>query len=123
MSASQHIQPEPAEVLGKALFSAADFLGLPAEVLGHIIGRDRTSISRLKKNPTIEPGSKTGELALLLIRVYRGLFAILGGNQAAMREWLFQNNKALDGRPIDIMKTVTGLTLTVQYIDAMRGKI
>ncbi len=123
MSASEKIQPEAAEVLGKSLLSAADFLGVSAETLGHIIGRDRTSISRLKKNPAIEPASKTGELSLLFIRVYRGLFAILGGNRAAMREWLGQNNKGLSGKPIDLMQSVTGLASTVSYIDAMRGKI
>jgi len=123
MSASQKIQPEASEVLGKSLLSAAQFLGISAETLGHIIGRDRTSISRLKKKPAIDPASKTGELSLLLIRVYRGLFAILGGNQAAMQEWLGQNNLGLCGKPVDLMQSVTGLTNTVNYIDAMRGKI
>lgn len=123
MSASQKIQPEAAEVLGKSVLSAAQFLGISAETLGHIIGRDRTSISRLKKNPAIDPASKAGELSLLLIRVYRGLFAILGGNQSAMKEWLGQNNTGLSGKPVELMKSVTGLTNTVNYIDAMRGKI
>lgn len=123
MSASQKVQPEASEVLGKALLSSAEFLGISAESLGHIIGRDRTSISRLKKNPSIEPTSKTGELSLLVIRVYRGLFAILGGNQKAMREWLGQTNKGLSGKPLELMQSVTGLTNTVNYIDAMRGKI
>ena len=123
MSANQKIEPNAAEVLGKALFSAADFLGINAESLGHIIGRDRTSISRLKKHPVIDPKSKTGELSLLVIRVYRGLFAILGGNKAAMREWLVQANHGLNGEPLKLMQSVTGLTNTVNYIDAMRGKI
>jgi len=123
MNTDHQIQPDPANVLGKAVLETADFLGLPAEVLGNIIGRDRTSITRLKKNPVIDPTSKTGELALLLIRVYRGLFAILGGNQAAMREWLRQNNLSLQGQPLNRIQSVVGLTSTVNYVDAMRGKI
>lgn len=123
MSANHRAEPDAAHVLGKSVLAAADFLGLSADALGQIIGRDRTSISRLKKNPVIDPSSKTGELALLLIRVYRGLFAILGGNQAAMKEWLRQDNRGLGNHPLEMMKTVTGLATTVQYIDAMRGKI
>lgn len=123
MNANHQIKPDADKVLGKALLSAAEFLAISAEPLGHIIGRDRTSISRLKRNPSIDPNSKTGELSLLLIRVYRGLFAILGGNKAAMREWLRQNNKGLNGKPVDLIQTVTGLANTINYIDAMRGKI
>jgi hypothetical protein len=123
MSANPNLSLDKAEVLGKSVLATAEFLGLSAEVLGNVIGRDRTSISRLKKHPTLEPTSKAGELALLLIRIYRGLYAILGGNQAAMREWLMQNNRTLNGRPIDLIQNVVGLTRTLQYIDAMRGKI
>ena len=123
MSASHQIKADPANVLGKAVIETSDFFGLSNEVLGKVLGRDRTSITRLKKNPSIDPYSKTGELALLLIRVYRGLFAILGGNQAAMREWLQQNNFALQGQPLNQIQSVMGLTSTVQYVDSMRGKI
>ncbi len=123
MNASHKIQADPAGVLGKAVLETADFFGLSAEALGKVLGRDRTSISRLKKNPSIDPYSKTGELALLLIRVYRGLFAILGGNQLAIKEWLRQNNLALQGQPLTQIQSVMGLTSTVQYVDAMRGKI
>lgn len=123
MNSNQKVQADPAQVLGKAVIETANFLGLSADILGKILGRDRTSITRLKKHPAIDPQSKTGELALLFIRVYRGLFAILGGNQAAMREWLRQNNFALQGQPLTKIQTVMGLSSTVNYVDAMRGKI
>jgi hypothetical protein len=122
MNTNHKIQPDPSHVLGKAVIETADFLGLSAETLGKVLGRDRTSITRLKKAPAIDPHSKTGELALLFIRVYRGLFAILGGNQAAMKEWLGQNNLALQGKPLAKIQTVMGLSTTVNYVDAMRGK-
>jgi hypothetical protein len=123
MNANHKILPDPACILGRAVLETSEFFGLSAEILGKVLGRDRTSITRLKKNPTIDPKSKTGELALLLIRVYRGLFAILGGNQSAIKEWLRQNNLALHGQPITQIQSIMGLTSTVQYIDAMRGKI
>jgi len=123
MKTNHQVQADPAYVLGKAVIETSDFFGLSSEILGKILGRDRTSITRLKKNPAIDPQSKTGELALLFIRVYRGLFAILGGNQAAMREWLRQNNLSLQGQPLVRIQSVVGLASTVNYIDAMRGKI
>ncbi len=123
MSAAEQPTPDQSRVLAEATLNAASFLGLTTEVLGNILGRDRTSISRLKKVPVLDPESKTGELALLFIRVYRGLFAILGGNQNAMRAWLQQPNLALHGTPSRLITSVSGLSSTVQYIDAMRGKI
>jgi len=123
MSAAEKLTVEHSRVLAEATLNAASFLGITAEALGNVLGRDRTSISRLKKSPVIDPESKTGELALLFVRVYRGLFAILGGNQNAMRAWLQQPNLALHGTPSSLITSVSGLSSTVQYIDAMRGKI
>ncbi len=123
MTALEKITEDHSRVLAEATLNAASFLGLTTERLGSVLGRDRTSITRLKKAPVIEPQSKTGELALLFIRAYRGLFAILGGNQSAMRAWLKQPNQALHGTPAELITSVSGLAATVQYIDAMRGKI
>ncbi len=123
MSAAEKLDTDRSRVLAEATLNAATFMGLTAEGLGKVLGRDRTSISRLKKTPAIDPESKTGELALLFIRIYRGLFAILGGNKNAMRAWLQEPNHALHGTPSSLILTVAGLSSTVQYIDAMRGKI
>ena len=63
------------EVLAKALFNVQTELGLTQADLGLIIGKNRSSVSRLETKGEIDPATKEGELALLLISIYRSLFA------------------------------------------------
>ena len=108
----------PAEVLTRAAANAARIFGLNRQELGRIIGRDRTSISR-----GIDPDSKSGELALLLIRCYRDLAVLVGQDQAAVRHWFSTDNRHLGGVPRDLVMTVQGLVQVTEYLDAMRGKV
>ena len=108
----------PAEVLTRAVTNTAAVLGLSRQELGRIIGRDRTSIAR-----GIDPESKPGELALLLIRCYRDLAVLMGQDQAAMRHWFSSENRHLGGVPRQQVMTVQGLVQVTAYLDAMRGKV
>src|SRR5687768_15423805 len=65
------VQPDPAAVLGKAVLSAASRLELRGRHLGDVLGTSEASISRLRARPSVNPGSKQGELALLFLRLYR----------------------------------------------------
>lgn len=40
-----------------------------------------------------------------------------------MRHWLTTNNRHIKGVPLDVMKTILGLSSVVNYLDAIRGKI
>ncbi len=80
--------PDPAAILTKATLRAARALGLTQADVGAIIGRDRTSLRR-----GIDPDSKAGELAALLIRVYRALYVLVGGEGDAMRHWMSTENR------------------------------
>ena len=64
----------------------------------------------------------SNEVVSNIIRVYRSLYAILGGSQEAMRHWLTTQNKHLRGTPIVQLQEMVGLVNTVQYLDAMRGR-
>ncbi len=113
----------PEEVLCKALFRAQTELGLNQTELGRILGIDRTSVARLKRRGRLEPDSKTGELALCLIRVFRSLYAQTGGEREALRHWLGTFNHHLGGVPREMMQGVTGLVHLLDYLDAIRGKV
>ncbi|RMF13804.1 MAG: DUF2384 domain-containing protein [Gammaproteobacteria bacterium] len=63
------------------------------------------------------------QLALLLIRLYRGLYALLGGDEAAMKHWMRSSITTLRGTPATLIHDVTGLVHVVEYIDAIRGKV
>ncbi len=118
MSIETDNKPSEKLVLAKALLSAAKALGLTQDQTGKIIGRDRSSISR-----GVDPASKAGELALLLIRAYRGLFLLLGGEDADLKHWTKTHNHHLNGVPSELMQSVDGLASVVMYLDAVRGKV
>jgi hypothetical protein len=109
---------DPKVVLTKALLNAGRALGLSQAALGEIIGKDRSSISR-----GLDPASKAGELALLLIRCYRSLFVLVGGRPADMRHWMHTPNRDLGGIPAQELRSVQGLTRVLEYLDAMRGRV
>ena len=81
--------PEPAVVLGKALLRAAERLGLSRQEMAAIVGRDRSSISR----SGVDPDSKAGELALLLIRSFRPLAVIVDDSAEPIRASSKTRNK------------------------------
>ena len=111
-----------AAVLTKALLRAARILGLSQRELAAVIGTSESSASRLQRGRLVDPASKEGELALLLLRVFRSLDALLGGNEEAARGWLQARNRHLGGAPLHRLQSVTGLVGVADYLDAMRGK-
>jgi hypothetical protein len=104
-------------LLAKAVRNAGKALGLSVTQIGQVIGKDRTSIGR-----GVDPGSKSGELALLLIRCYRSLHVLTGGREEDIRHWMQAENVGTGGIPAEQVKSVPGLMRVVEYLDAMRGK-
>lgn len=111
--------PRPGSVLSMALVRAGKELGLTQADIGVVVGRDRTALSR----GAIEPNSKSGELALLLIRAYRALFVLVGGEPRQMRHWMHTHNLHVGGVPAELVRTVPGLMRVVEYLDAIRGRV
>lgn len=110
-------------VLAKAVLNAAEQLELKQTQLAAILGVHRTAISRLKSNPELDPSSKQGELALLLIRIYRALYALAGGDLDWMRHFINTPNLVTGGVPVQQIESITGLVSVVNFLDALRGKV
>ncbi|MDP4765582.1 MAG: DUF2384 domain-containing protein [Pseudomonadales bacterium] len=123
MTALAHPKPEPATVLAKAVLNAAAQLGLKQAELAAVLGLHRTAISRLKQNGSLDPASKQGELALLLIRLARALYALTGGDKDWLLHFMRTPNKVTGGIPAQQIETIQGLMLVLQFVDAMRGKV
>ena len=119
----QATAPESALVLAKATLSAANRLGLRNRQLAEVIGTSEAFVSRLKSGKGVDPQRKEGELALLFLRLYRSLDALVGGDDAKAREWLHAENDHVRGIPAERIRTVEGLIDVVQYLDAMRGRL
>jgi hypothetical protein len=94
-------------------------MGIRQDQLAHIIGRDRSSIARAG----IDPDSKAGELAKLLIRCYRSLAVLVDDNPEQIDHWLSTRNSHTRGIPREQLTTVQGLVAVTEYLDAIRGKL
>jgi len=114
---------DPAAVLAKAVLAAAGRLHLRHRQLATILGASEASVSRLQRGRGIDPASKEGELALMFLRIYRSLDALVGGDDARARQWLHAGNDHLGGVPAERLTNVEGLVDVAQYLDAMRGRL
>jgi transcriptional regulator with XRE-family HTH domain len=114
---------DPALVLAKAILSAAGRLDLRQHHLAAVLGVSAASVSRLVRGRGIDPASKQGELALLFLRVYRSLDALVGGDEGRARQWVHAENDHLGGVPAERIATVQGLVDVAEYLDAMRGRL
>jgi hypothetical protein len=125
MSVATSTAPDEATVVSKALLRAAKALGLSSAELAAIVGTSESTLSRLRhrKRGPIPLGTKEGELALLFLRAFRSLDALVGGNEAHAKGWLHAENHHVGGVPLERMKKIEGLVDVVEYLDAMRGTI
>ena len=126
MDALQHsgAQPVAETTLTKAVVRAAGLLGLSQAVLADVLGVSAATASRLVGGRySLTPARRREwEFALLFVRLYRSLDAIVGSDRAA-QTWLRGDNHALGARPLDLMRTAEGLVRVLQYLDANRGRV
>ena len=125
-AAARHLrqaeQPDQATVLAKATARAAALLGLSGAALARAIGLSEPTVSRLLRGERpLSPGSKEGELAALLVRVYRSLDALVGNDDGKRAAWMTSHNHALGGVPKELIQRVEGLVATLNYLDGMRA--
>ena len=115
---------EAGAVLARAVVRAASQLNITAKVLASVLGLSEPSISRMKRGDyALEPATKPFEFAVLFVRMFRSLDAIVGGDVAVARAWLDNDNTALNGRPVDKIQSISGLMDVIAYLDARRALI
>ena len=116
--------PDPGIVLAKATLKAATLLGFTGTVLGKVIGLSEASISRMGMGGRpLQPNTKEGELAALLVRAFSALDAIVGHDPQRRLAWLGSHHKVFNATPKELMQTVQGLVQVTAYLDSMRSKI
>jgi uncharacterized protein (DUF2384 family) len=118
-------QPDAGRVVVKALLRAADRLGLTAQRdLAEILGVSAPTVSRLVAGGrALDPASSEGQRALLFLRIWRSLDAMVGGDAAAAASWFSSVNHHLGATPADLVRSIVGLVHVADYLDAMRGKV
>ena len=105
-------------VLMTAVLRATDRLDITSDVLAAIIGVNTTTLSRLSRGDlALRTLSHSFERAALFLKIFRSLDSIAGGDAQFARSRLMNTNQALAGRPIDELRSMTGLMKVMAYLD------
>jgi len=111
MSVLEQTLPTQEYVLAKAVLNAAEQLGLKQAELAATLG-----ISHLKQS--LNPASKQGEIALLVIRIARALSALTGDDKEWVQHFMHTHNKITGDIPAEQIKSIQGLMTVVQFVEA-----
>jgi hypothetical protein len=111
-------------VVTRAVLRAAERLNVPQRTLARVLGVSEASVSRMAAGTvTLTPSEKSFELAVLFLRVFRSLDAMVGGEEPVARAWMRNPNTVLGEPPIALIQSVTGLMHVVSYLDARRARV
>lgn len=111
-------------LLTGAVATIANFWDLGNAKLGSVLGVSPATVSRLRAGRSkLDARSKSFEAAQYLLRLFRGLDALMGSDDGAARRWLGAPNLDLEARPIDLLDSITGLIAVCDYVDAHRARV
>ncbi|MBB5192390.1 hypothetical protein HNQ50_003131 [Silvimonas terrae] len=125
MTALQKPTPQEEAVVTRAVVRTAEKLDFRQSDLGRLLGLSGASVSRMVHGQyELNIHRPEWDVALALIRVYRSLSSILGGQEDLIRRWMHSPNTDLGGVPSDILRRGAGGLFQVGiYLDSMRGRI
>jgi uncharacterized protein (DUF2384 family) len=122
--ADGNLAASDSSIVTTAVLRAADRLNVTNKVLARVIGVSEATVSRMKKGDyPLQAGTKPFELAVLFVRLYRSLDAVVGGDERVAGAWLSNPNIVLQDRPLELIQSVSGLTDVIQYLDSRRAVI
>jgi uncharacterized protein (DUF2384 family) len=113
-----------AETLTTAVVNAAKRLQMNQATIADVLGVSEPTASRLFAGTykLQRTRKREWEFALLFVRFFRSLDAILGHGEQS-RKWLNGANTGLGARPIDLVRTAEGIVRVLNYLDAYRGRV
>lgn len=115
---------ERPRVLTNAVLRTAEYMQLSKSELGRILGISPSTVTRMSQGKyEIPQGSKTWDMASLLARLYRGLDAIMAGDNASLLSWMNSQNNHLHGVPRALIMDTEGLVRTLTYVDSSRARL
>jgi uncharacterized protein (DUF2384 family) len=111
-------------VLSSAIGRVADLWQLTNAELAAIVGISPATASRLRSGAyVLTRGSKPFELAQFLVRLFRSVDALMGSDDEAAASWLRSANVDVEGKPIELIQTIRGLTEITNYVDDFRAAV
>ena len=116
---------ERSAVLTQAVIETALRLEIGPSDIGKIVGVSQPTASRLLNGEyALKESGKEWELSAHLVRLYRSLFSLVGGDDTLARGWLRSANKAFaDQHPLAVIQRIEGLLHVCEHLDAYRARI
>ena len=112
------------ETLTSAVLRVATLYQVTQSDLGRILGLSAATVSRMGAGRyLLDPEGKEWQLAALLVRLFRSLDSITGGNDELSKQWMRSYNMALGATPVSLLGEITGFVNVVQYLDASRAVV
>lgn len=110
-------------VLSEAVRRIASAWNLSNAKLGAILGLSAPTVWRMKgETYQLTAGSKSFELAQLLLRLFRSLDSFAGGDDRVSRAWLTNDNSDLGAKPVAMLDSIPGLMEVCHYVDGIRAR-
>lgn len=107
--------------LASALSKSAAFLGIAQTELAIMLKISPGAMTKSLKNG-IDPNKLQGRYSLMIIKVYRSLFVLLGGNKQQMTKWIRGKLILFNKSPIDMMYDETDIVYLIEYLGSMKAK-
>ncbi|RYH09598.1 XRE family transcriptional regulator [Tropicimonas sp. IMCC6043] len=124
MARSETLPSRREVVLTKAVCNAAGRLGLSQAEMAALLGVSAPTASRMFRGEYfLHEARKEFEFGTLLLRLFRSLDAITGGDSRVNAEWMRNANSALGGIPAELIRTTMGLVDVVTYLDSRRAPL
>ena len=115
---------EKERVLTYAVVNVADRLGLNDIQLAKILFAKEDFVTSIKNEKSVlKFGSVPYVQATLLVRIYKSLDAMTGGNQKIGQQWMKSQNSAFGDSPISHILKRQGINDVVKYLDTSTSRI
>ena len=120
VGSGDYVDPSNADqqaILYRALSNACNEIGLTSSDISDVIGLELHHM-----NGIIDPKSKSGVLAVYLIRSYRSLYTLVDGDKEEMKLWMNGHNTGTGGIPAEQIKDIVGLVHVMEYLEGMMNQ-
>ncbi|WP_333617010.1 antitoxin Xre/MbcA/ParS toxin-binding domain-containing protein [Acinetobacter variabilis] len=106
-------------ILAKAVLKTGAILGIELDQLARVLGVDYTTILQLT---ALNPDSKQGEHAIILIRIFRLLYELNGGDMQWIRLYMNSPNHSTGGIPLQQIQQEIGLIKVLESLERISPK-
>jgi len=111
------------KVLTKASWKAAELLGLKSEQFVRILHLECLDMKLSEATLMFDPNSKQGEIALILIRIYKALYNLNGSDIEWMHHFLNSPNLLTGGIPIEQLESMNGLLSVLNTVESLQHNV